>query len=84
MSELLISFPDQSGSFTNGVEFGRILERMERGEDWITNNDLPVHKENIEVIKRAAKVYGYACVFGIEESAEWVGFMALKKVNSEN
>ncbi len=39
---LLISFPDQSQSFTYGVEFGRLLERIERGDEYIENNGFPV------------------------------------------
>lgn len=30
---LLIKFPDQSQSFTYGVEFGRLLEKIERGDE---------------------------------------------------
>jgi len=29
----MISFPDQSKAFTYGVEYGRILEKMERGDE---------------------------------------------------
>ncbi|MGE9312867.1 hypothetical protein ACLOAU_14560 [Niabella sp. CJ426] len=80
---LLISFTDQSESFTYGVEFGRILAKIERGEDCIQNNGFPVRIENKQVIKSACDTYGYVPVFGSEDSG-WISFMGVKKGSTEN
>jgi hypothetical protein len=40
--KILINFPDPSKSFTYGVEFGRLLEKIERGDEVIKNNGFPV------------------------------------------
>lgn len=81
--ELAISFTDQSKSFTLGVEFGRLLEKMERGDPFIRNNGFPVHKENIETIKAACAHHGYMATFG-NEYHEWVQFIAVRKVDATN
>lgn len=80
---LLLKFPDQSKSFTHGVEFGRLLEKMERGDDPIKNNNFPIHDENKELITDSCQVYGYVPVFG-ESKDGWVEFIGVKKVASEN
>ena len=49
-SELLIIFPNQSESFTYDVEYGRLLEIMERGVDNVYNNGFPIRGENVEVL----------------------------------
>ena len=41
--KLLVSFPDQSTSFTYGVEYGRLLEKIERGDNVITNSTQPIY-----------------------------------------
>ena len=48
--ELLIKFKDQSNSFTIGCEYGRLLERFEKGIDIIENNGFPIHLENKDVM----------------------------------
>lgn len=40
--QLIVKFTDQSPSFCNGVEFGRLLERMERNDESVKNNGFPV------------------------------------------
>ena len=50
-SKLLVSFSDQSKSFTYGVEFGRLLEKIERGDKNITNNGFPIRIENVQLLK---------------------------------
>jgi len=84
--KLIIKFTDQSESFCNGVEFGRLLEKMERGDLIIYNNGFPVHEENINVIKQACKEYGYIPIMNEvkvdneEDMFEgWQYFTALKK-----
>lgn len=31
---MILKFPDQSESFTYGVEYGRLLEKIERGDEY--------------------------------------------------
>ncbi len=83
MSNLLISFPDQSESFTYGVEYGRILARIENGEECITNNNFPVRIENLELLKQTCKLYGYIVTCS-EGPNGWVSFMAIKRTTSDN
>lgn len=78
-NKLMISFPDQSKSFTYGVEFGRILEKMERGDDHISNSGFPVRIENREVICNACNTLGYTPRFGVKYYNEYVAFSAVKK-----
>ena len=80
----LISFPDQSESFTYGVEYGRILEKIERGDDIVMNNGFPVRLENKELIEETCKIYGYIPTFGKIYFNEWVEFLGIKKISSEN
>lgn len=82
--KLLISFPDQSQSFTAGVEYGRLYGRIEKGEPVITNDGFPVRIENKELLKSTCKEYGYACNFGAEYFDEWIEFTAIKITNSDN
>lgn len=77
---LLISFPDQSTSFTNGVEYGRLLQKMEQGDEIISNNGFPVHVENRELITSTCKQYGYTPLWG-ELSYGWIEFKAIKQIN---
>ena len=44
-AELLISFPDQSQSFSFGVEYGRLLQQMQDGKDVVMNHGFPVRVE---------------------------------------
>lgn len=75
---LLIAFSDQSKSFCNGVEFGRIWSRMEQGAEIISNGPFPVRYENKDVLESACDSYGYVARFG-DECNGWVGFTATKK-----
>lgn len=84
MKELLISFPDQSESFTYGVEYGRILEKMERGDDIVMNNGFPVRMENKALIEATCKVLGYIPTFGAIHFDEWIEFTGIKKVSNDN
>lgn len=80
---LIISFTDQSASFTYGVEFGRVLAQMEQGYNNIHNNSFPVRIENKEVIQKACSHYGYIAAFG-DESNGWVEFVGIKNNISLN
>jgi hypothetical protein len=81
--KLTIPFTDQSPSFTYGVEFGRLLEKMERGDPAIKNNGFPVRVENLEVLKSACETYGYVATFGDDQNG-WIEFLGIKKVASDN
>ena len=81
---LLISFPDQSQSFTAGVEYGRLYNRMEKGEEAITNDGFPVRVENKELLKNTCQKLGYAYSFGSEYFGEWIEFTAFKIKSSKN
>lgn len=84
MNELLISFPDQSKSFTYGVEYGRLLEKIERGDTDISNNSFPIRIENKELLESTCKQYGYIPVFGQIYYDEWIEFIAIKKTTTNN
>lgn len=79
MMNLLIPFADQSQSFAAGVEFGRLLAAMERGDEQIKNQSFPVRISNKQVITAACKAYGYMPMFGVEYYNEWVAFTGVKK-----
>lgn len=81
MSELFISFPDQSKAFTYGVEYGRLLEKMERGDELVKNNGFPVRVENQELIANTCRKFGYNAMFSECEIEGWVNFKAIKGVN---
>ena len=84
MASLIISFPDQSASFTHGAEFGIILNKMQRNDDYIDNGGLPVHESNEEVIRRACDHYGYLSSFGHCDCEGWISFFAIKCTSSNN
>jgi hypothetical protein len=83
-NELLISFPDQSKSFTYGVEFGRLLERIERGDNVIQNNGFPIRIENKELMESTCKAYGYIPSFGKIHFDEWIEFLGIKKSSTDS
>ncbi len=81
---LLIKFIDQSESFAYGVEFGRLLEKIQRGDEVIKNNGFPVRIENCQVLKDACIAYGYITMFGDPYLDGWVDFLGIKKTLSNN
>lgn len=84
-SELLIPFGDESKSFTYGVEYGRILEKMERGDKIVMNNRFPIRIENKSVIEKTCRVLGYIPTFGTTIYPDgWIEFIALKKESTDN
>jgi hypothetical protein len=80
---LLISFPDQSESFTYGVEYGRILQQMEQGDSIICNKGFPIRVENRKLIEDTCKSMGYIPTFGKTHFDEWIEFLGIKKNTSE-
>ncbi len=82
--ELIIKFTDQSSSFAYGVEFGRLLEKIERGDEVIKNNGFPIREENVELLKTTCKYYDYISCFTATAYDGWVYFMAIKKTISNN
>jgi len=81
---LLISFPDQSQSFAYGVEFGRMLEKIERGDSFINNNGFPVRVENASVLVLACSLHGYTATFSDTYMDGWMDFLGIKKTISKN
>lgn len=81
---LMISFPDQSKSFTYGVEFGRILQKIEQGDNFVMNNGFPIRLENKELIENTCKTYGYIPTFGRTHFDEWIEFLAIRKTSTDN
>lgn len=79
---MILKFPDQSESFTYGVEYGRLLEKIERGDERIKNNGFPIRIENKKLLENTCKEYGYIPIFGDEYFNEWIEFMGLKIFNS--
>lgn len=81
---LLIKFPDQSQSFAYGVEFGRLLEKIERGDPVLTNNNFPVRVENASVLALACSLHGYTANFSEPYMDGWMDFIGIKKTMSKN
>lgn len=65
---LLVSFPDQSQTFTLGFEAGMIWARIEAREPAI---EATVRAENGPVLRRMAAARGYDISFGASEMIEW-------------
>lgn len=76
--KLIIRFTDKSESFTNGVEFGRILRMMEAGEPVVSNYKFPIHSDNENVIIQACAEYGYTPTIAPCKFGGWVNFSAIK------
>jgi hypothetical protein len=83
-SKLLVSFPDSSQSFAYGVEYGRLLQKIQDGKEVIENEGFPVRVENIQVLKSTCEAYGYIPIFGNEHRGEWIEFMGIKQTSSDN
>lgn len=81
---ILISFPDQSQSFAYGVEFGRLLEKIERGDEVVKNNGFPIRIENCSVLAIACSLHGYIAMFGDPYLGGWCDFLGIKKTTSKN
>lgn len=78
---LLIKFTDSSNSFTTGVEYGRLLERFEKGVKVIDNNGFPIHLVNKDIIISTCNEFGYIPFFGEIYYNEWIDFKAIKNNN---
>lgn len=81
---MLIKFPDESESFAYGVEFGRLLEKIERGDEVIKNNGFPIRLENKALLKITCDKYGYIASFGRIYFHEWIEFIGIKKTSLNN
>jgi len=82
--KLFIRFPDQSRSFSLGVEFGRIWEKIERGENIVGNNGFPIRIDNKELFIDVCEKYNYLPIFGKEYFGEWIEFIGIKKMFTKN
>lgn len=73
---LVFSFPDQSESFTLGFEAGKLWaaidEYGEREIDHGFETGLPIHEDNLEVVRRMAAARNYNVEVGKPEHG-WVG-----------
>ena len=76
--ELLIKFKDQSESYVNGVELGRLLQKMEDHKEIVSNNGFPLHLANKETFIDLCECYGYKPIFGGEHFGEWVEVIGVK------
>lgn len=65
---LIVAFPDDSPSFTNGYEAGQIGRRMQCAEPSI---ETTLHTENAEVISNMALHYGYTVDIKPTDVAGW-------------
>lgn len=65
------------------MEFGRILEKMERGDLEVKNNGFPVRLENKEIIENACKTLGYIPRFGKTHFDEWIDFLGIKRFSND-
>jgi hypothetical protein len=81
---LLIRFPDQSDSFTYGVEFGRLLEKIERGDESIHNNGFPIRIENQILLRETCILHGYIPVFSEPYLDGWIDFLGVKNTINNN
>lgn len=79
--KLFIKFIDKSNSFTLGCEYGRLLERFEKGIEVIENNGFPIHLKNKEIIISTCNQFGYIPIFGETYFDEWIDFKAIKNNN---
>lgn len=82
--ECIIKFTDESKSFAHGVEYGRLLEKMERGDTTVQNYAFPIRLENKKLIEDTCAHYGYIPTFGKIHFDEWIDFVAIKKVSTDN
>lgn len=78
---LFIKFTDQSESFVLGCEYGRLLERFEKGIEIIENNGFPIHLKNKELIIKTCNKFGYIPFFGEVYYNEYIDFKAVKSNN---
>lgn len=81
---IMVQFSNQQPAYAHGVEYGRLLERMERGDLIISNNGFPVRVENVDNLRNTCEKYGYIASFGMVHYNEWVDFTGVKKVASAN
>lgn len=77
---MIVRFPDQSQSFCNGFEAGRIFHQLENNQ-LISDeeNMLTVRTENISLYESIAKHFKYDCHHKVTEYAEWTYVWFIKK-----
>jgi len=73
---LTIRFDDQSISYAHGVEFGRMLAKMESKMPVVSNGLFPVREENLNVLISACKEYGYEYSQTRSLVDGWIEFVA--------
>jgi hypothetical protein len=75
---LLVSFPDQSHSFTHGFEAGTIWQKLTDGE--ILIEELMVHRVNCEMIDRMGLHFECSVEW---KSVEWFDEWALVTIKKQ-
>lgn len=83
-TEIFIKFENQSQDFCLGVEYGRILQKIQDNNDFVTNDGFPIRLENVKVIKTTCEKYNYIPFFGMKYYNEWIDFIAFKNNNLNN
>lgn len=78
--DLVVSFTDDSESFTNGFEAGQIWESMKRHDPTIEKT---VHTANKETIVRMAHAEGYDVDWTTSDIPEW-SYLILTKSRKAN
>ena len=56
---------DPTRAFAHGVQFGRILEKLEASQPIVTNNGQPVYAVLIEMLRTACNQLGYVPSFSV-------------------
>jgi hypothetical protein len=82
--KLILSLSEKTPDFIEGMEVGRIYERMSKKEDPVTNDGFPIHICNKDVVMRLCKALGYVPLFGEEHFGEWIEFMGIRSVTGNN
>jgi len=82
--KLAVKFTDDSPSFVNGLEVGRIYAKMEQGIQHVDNVGFPVHAQNKQVLINFCDYFGYTPLFGSDDFPGWIEFFAIKNVTFKN
>lgn len=80
-SELIVSFVDQSPSYTYGFEAGMIWTKLECNAPHI---EATIHRTNVEMIKKLCNIAGYFFDIKGYKDTEYAYVFAIKKTLSNN
>lgn len=82
--KLLISLSEKSEDYIHGMELGRLMEKMERGDECVLNNGFPIRNENVAAAKKISIANGYTPIVGDEDYSGWTEFMAIRNTATKN